>query len=293
MRKVLALGLILIFFGASITSNVSGNINESKNIGRQFNKLGSTEVTIPDWSKDVWTQDMHTGEIIIVTNSTSIEVNNLDLIQATYAQQGLLVVLSLQVAGIIENRGSGLGVFDSVYYNFQLRTTGQDYWVWYRNQSGQLSYHNVSINLTSSNFSIVGGTLTITFSLLSADEIYKNLDVSAAYINANFSDPEHYVIINDIAPNPLLKKAIFIGFIRNVTKTNDYITFNPTHMTAVWLSPLRVNRNSSGRVMISKNYFGYIGHWIIIGMFKVDPMFTKDIPEYTTVNRFLHEPRFH
>ena len=41
----------------------------------------------------------------VIMNSTDIEVDNLDLIQTTYLQQGSLVTLSVQVAGRIEDRG--------------------------------------------------------------------------------------------------------------------------------------------------------------------------------------------
>ncbi len=116
---------------------------------------------------------------------------------------------------------------DSVEYDFQLITSGQDYSVSYSNQTGQLINGFEQINLTSSDFSVVGDTLSITFSLISADEIYENLSVTSTYIKikGNFSveDPS-IVFLSDVAPNPPL--MISDAYASNIGSIGENIQFN-------------------------------------------------------------------
>ena len=152
------------------------------------------ETIIPDYIGDVYSIDYVTGETIIITNSTDIEVNNLDLTQATVTQIGIQITLSLQVVGIIEDRGELIDPygspfnFDTVEYGFQLITSEDEYMISYCNQTGRLTNGVMQINLTSSDFSVIDDTLSITFSLMNSDEVYENLTVSSTYIKANFSN---------------------------------------------------------------------------------------------------------
>jgi hypothetical protein len=133
------------------------------------------------------------------------------------------VFLSLQVVGLIENRGELLDLYgnftdiDAVEYDFQLTTSEQDYMISYCNQTGKLIYDDVELNLTSSDFSVVGDKLSIWLPLLSAEEIYETLSVTSTYIKFNFSeDPEDLVYFSDVAPNPPLEiniNAPNIGFV--------------------------------------------------------------------------------
>jgi PKD repeat protein len=175
--------------------------------------IRAADVTITDRTGDVWSIDYLTGEVEIITNCSDIEVKNLDLVQATYTQQGVQANLSLQVVGIIENRGNitdlsnidNITILDIAEYEFQLTTSKQDYSIRYCNRTGQLYYNDTQINLTSSDFSVLGDTLSITFLLQSADEIYENLSVTAYYIKVNLSNiSSGFVFLSDVAPNPPL-----------------------------------------------------------------------------------------
>jgi hypothetical protein len=191
--------------------------------------------TITDGTGDVGLLDYLTGNASIVTSSPYINVDNLDLIKATYTQQGMQATLSLQVKGNIENRGTILDLinldnfttFDSVEYEFRLTTSEQDYSVTYSNNTGQLLYESgEQINLTSSDFSVVSNTLTIFFTLTSTNETYTNLSVTSTYIKANLSavDSSGMVYLSDVAPNPSL--AIYEAYASNLGSIGEKIQFN-------------------------------------------------------------------
>jgi PKD repeat protein len=186
---------------------------------------------------DVGSIDFLTGETIVVSNHPDINVENLDLVKTTYTQQGTQATVSLQVKGNIENRGKLLDWYnedilnslDTVYYEFQIFTSEQDYLVTYSNETGMQQYNDVQNNLTSSNFSVVGSTLTITFTLVSADETYSNLSVTSYFIKGNFleaanSEDINIVLLSDIAPNPPL--AVFDAFASNIGSIGESIQFN-------------------------------------------------------------------
>ena len=190
--------------------------------------------TITDGAGDVSSVDYSTGDTKIVTSSLDINVDNLDLIKATYTQQGTQATLSLQVKGNIENRGTmldmnnadNLTALDTVEYDFQLTTSEQDYTVTYSNKTGQLAYGDEQINLTSSDFSVAGNTLTIFFTLTSTNETYTNLSVTSTYIKANLSaiDSSGMVYLSDVAPNPSL--AIYEAYTSNLGSIGEKIQFN-------------------------------------------------------------------
>jgi hypothetical protein len=177
--------------------------------------------------------DYFTGESSIVTNSSDIEIDNLDLVQATYTKQGIQVNLSLEVRGIIEDRGELIDLehenqtyFNMVEYGFDLITSEEDYRIAYCNQTGRLEYDDVELNLTSSAFSVVGDTLSITFPLASIDEEFENFTVTSTFIKANLSnpDPSEFIYFSDIAPNLPLK--IFRVYAPTCGYVGETIQFN-------------------------------------------------------------------
>ena len=187
---------------------------------------------ITDGTNDVNSIDMTTGESKVVTYSPDINVDNLDLIKATYTQQGIQATVSLQVKGNIENRGKIIDInnpdalnFNAVEYEFQLTTSEQDYAIRYSNETGQLLIGgNEQINLTSSDFSAVGDTLTISFALTSADETYSNLSVTSTYLKVDLSDEASLVFLSDVAPN--LPLAVSYAYASNIGSIGENIQFN-------------------------------------------------------------------
>jgi PKD repeat protein len=195
--------------------------------------------TITDGTGDV--SSINTiGDAVLITYSPEIDVDNLDLIQATYTQHEKQATVSLQVVGNIENRGK---IFDpnsadmninAVGYTFQLITSQETYVVEYANETCQLSYSEVLQNLTTSDFSVVEGTLTVSFTLASAEETYTSLDVSSALTKINFSafeDPSSepdlenaFILLSDVAPNPPL--MIYDAYTSNIGSIGENIQFN-------------------------------------------------------------------
>jgi PKD repeat protein len=191
------------------------------------------DATISDGMNDVSSVDYLTGETKVVTSSPDITVANLDLIQATFAQQGTQATVSLQVKGNIEKRGKImdpysediLTTFNTVEYGFQLTTSEQDYSVSYSNDTGMLVIGDQQTNLTASDFSVVGDTLTVVFALTSANETYLNLSVTSTYIKANFSSDEpSLVYLSDVAPNPPL--VVYDAYASNLGSIGESIQFN-------------------------------------------------------------------
>jgi len=176
--------------------------------------------TIVDGTGDVSSIDYFTQETTIVTSHPDINVNNLDIVQATYNQQGTQATVTLQVKGSIENKGQlpdqmfedplleSLN-FNFVEYSFEVTTSKQVYTIAYVNQTGQFDDGIETSNLTSSDFSVVGDTLSITFLLTSAEEVYENLSVETVFMKLNVTsyteeDPTSFALLTDLAPNPSL-----------------------------------------------------------------------------------------
>ena len=115
-----------------------------------------------------------------------------------------------------------------VEYDFSLSTTEQDYTISYANQTGQISNGVDTTNLTSSDFTVVGDTLTITFDLTSAAEVYDNMSVTSMFVKMNLSagdmDISGFVYLSDIAPNPALE--IMEAYAPNIGSVGETIQFN-------------------------------------------------------------------
>jgi PKD repeat protein len=193
--------------------------------------------TITDVTGDVSSVDYSTYETTIVTSSPDINVDNLDIVKATYTQQGTQATVTLQVRGSIENRGKFIDPMSEDYnynlnfveYDFEITTSEQAYTINYVNQSGQFSDGIETRNLTSSDFSVVGDTLSLTFLLTSAAEIYENLSVTSMFLKINLSSIEEdftgFVWLSDLAPNPALS-LLDASSETNIGLVGENIQFN-------------------------------------------------------------------
>jgi len=196
----------------------------------------AADITITDIIEDVSSIDYLTQGTTIVTSNPNIDVDNLDIIKATYTQQGTQATVTVQVRGSIENRGKIIDLYDEnsfgalnfVEYDFQITTSEQDYTISYANQTGQISNYIETRNLTSSDFTVVGDTLTIIFSLTSAEEVYDNMSVTSMFVKMNFAGDEpditDFVYLSDIVPNPTLE--IMEAYAQNVGSVGENIQFN-------------------------------------------------------------------
>ncbi|HWR27532.1 MAG TPA: PKD domain-containing protein [Candidatus Thermoplasmatota archaeon] len=196
----------------------------------------AADVTITDIIEDVSSVDYITQGTTVVTSNPYIDVANIDIVKATYSQQGTQATVTIQVRGSIENRGKIIDDYDQdsfndlnfVEYDFSLSTSEQDYTISYANQTGQISNGIDTTNLTSSDFTVAGDTLTIVFPLTSATEVYDNMSVTSMFVKMNILGDEpdltDFVYLSDIAPNPALE--IMEAYAPNIGAVGDTIQFN-------------------------------------------------------------------
>jgi len=175
---------------------------------------------ITDGTGDVISTDAN-GNIGIITYSPEIDVNGLDIKEATYTLQGNTIALTLQVKGSILDHGKFFDEsqidenftykWDFVSYQFILATSVEDYTIIYTNKTCNFTSNLITYDLPSSNFSVIGDTLTVTFPSTIAIEKYESLDVQSVFSKIDLSgylgegDFEGtFFMIADTAPNPEL-----------------------------------------------------------------------------------------
>jgi len=202
----------------------------------------AADETITDAIEDVAAYDYLSGETTVITSSPYIDVDNIDIMQSTYTQQGSQATVTLQVSGVIEDRGridymefeyDLFNTLDSVDYMMTLTTMEQDseqeYTVRYSNKTGQLTRGSETpVNLTTSDFSVAGDTLTVSFTLDSSQEAYESLVVESTYVKMNLTpdnpDFTQFVILSDISPNPPL--TILAPYAPDIGSVGETIQFN-------------------------------------------------------------------
>ena len=210
----MSIGIIFLVIGTSCIPPIRGDIGKKTSgilLGRGSNPAN---VTITDYIGDVCSLNYTTQETSIITSHPDIDVVNLDIVQTTFTRQEALVTLSVQVVGQIENRGHLIDFYNGtvddlnfVEYDIFVSTSEQDYTLSYCNLTGQLSNGNETVNLTSSDFSVVGDTLLIWFSVMSPQETYESMSTSSMFVKMNLSsgDLSELVYLADLAPNPPLE----------------------------------------------------------------------------------------
>ena len=171
-------------------------------IGSMYSVVAADEEeSIEDPEGDVFVFDYASEDLEdLVTTS---EKPNIDIKEVTYAKNdgSAEVTLTLEVYGNIEDKGSlDSEDFDSlnlVSYGLSLSTSQDTYEVNYINQTCQLSYSNYTVvNIT--DFSIDGGTLSIQFDLLNADEAYDEMIANTVELIFSGEDIGYYM---DMAPD--------------------------------------------------------------------------------------------
>lgn len=272
-KKWIAFGIMLLFIGANVVSSSGGSTGNNKVAGHTSPTQNPADETFTDWTADVCSFNYYRNTWTIITNSTDVEVDNIDLIQTSFAQQDSQVTLDLQVAGRIEDRGHP-GNFtnetNEVDYYFLLTTSEREYFVGYINQTGFLFYDDVHINLTASDFSILNDTLSITFSLLNLTETFQNLSVAASFVKANLSSPSTIVLLQDTVPNQWTKVLLFGTY--NITdRRGAYMELEADRLWMIRFQPFQLIRFKPGGIIrISTPYFArLITDRFIIGMVDV------------------------
>jgi hypothetical protein len=248
-KKWIVVGIMVLCIGASVVPTISGNTGQ-KRIDSSHTQTPAYE-TITDWTDDVCSYNYFRNTWTIITNSSDIEVDNIDLVETCYTQQDTQVTVSVQVAGRIEDRGHPGNITnetDEVDYFFMLTTSERFYYVGYINQTGFLFYDDVHINLTSSDFTVLNDTLSIAFSLVNLTETYQNLSVTAAYVKANFTSPSTIVMLQDTVPNEWAKVLLF-GTYKGADQKGAYMTLEAVRLWMIRLHPFQLTRFKPGGII--------------------------------------------
>ena len=158
----------------------------------------SEELT--DGVDDVFTVDMFgysEEEFSYISEHEDIDIDNLDIVKATYEREDKAVTLTLEVKGEIEDRGNiedleyaseDLSI-NTVGYGFDLITSSETYSILYANKVCQLTDSTTaeSVNISESDWSVVDATLTVSFTLNDADETYDSLSVTSTFMKLDWS----------------------------------------------------------------------------------------------------------
>jgi len=159
------------------------------------------EEIIEDPFGDVFVFDFDSEDLENLT--TTDEKPNIDIKKITYAKDNgnKEVTLIIEVYGIIEDKGSlDSEDFDSLHlisYGLSLSTSQDSYEINYINKTCQLSYSNYTVvNIT--DFSVAGGTLTIQFDVLNADETYDEMVANTVELIFSGGEISYYM---DMAPD--------------------------------------------------------------------------------------------
>jgi len=159
------------------------------------------EETIEDPFGDVYVFDFDSEDLENLT--TTDEKPNIDIKKITYAKNtgSTEVTLTIEVYGEIEDKGSldseDFNSLNLVAYSLFLSTSQDSYEIFYINKTCQLSYSDyTTVNIT--DFSVAGGTLTIQFDLLNADETYDEMIANTFELIFSGEDIGYYM---DMAPD--------------------------------------------------------------------------------------------
>jgi PKD repeat protein len=210
--------IIFIFVGTSFFPGIAGSVRIPAVDMHQLTASGRSNEVLFDVLGDVCSVNF-TQDTEVVHTHPDIEVDNIDIAEARATQLGNQITVSVQVAGAIENRGKIIDLYNEdnfsnlnfVEYDFFVSTNEDGYTLSYANYTGQISNGTDTINLTSADYSVVGDTLSIWFSIGSADEQYMSLSATSMFVKMNFSeegeDETDFVYLTDLVPNPPLSIA--------------------------------------------------------------------------------------
>jgi hypothetical protein len=193
------------------------------------------EINITDTVFDICTYDYDKQESIHVTyqpDYPDVTLENLDIIKAHYTLQGTHATVSLKVRGSIENKGNTHDLYKQpfayVKYQFHLSTLEEYYYIVYVNQTAFVQTGLESIdpvekhNLNSSDFSVMGDTLTISFNLTSPSETYLDFTAESIFLS---SVENTTTMLSDFAPNRELEATAYAQDIGTVGETIQFIGF--------------------------------------------------------------------
>ncbi len=188
-------------------------------------------------------------ELEPVTENQYVEVDNIDIKEVTLTIDGTNAEVSMEVFGVIENRGSiaettlpggdfsdSLNI-DTVQYTLNVYTDETTYFISYVNNECQVNILNGNDEIQNiTDFTVNGAILTIPFTLQSSEESYTkgNLSADVSYMRVKISDIfnateddlyEGFVWLIDTVPNILEGLE---SYATNLALVNKPVQFNAT-----------------------------------------------------------------
>jgi hypothetical protein len=168
--------------------------------------------------------DAEDDVIDYLTQETSDEYPDIDILELAYVREGINVTVSLKVKGDIRNLGNlddPTGFGDIVTYGISLITSENNmYAIVYVNETCILETIEKVENIT--DFSVVGDTLTINFNLNSSDETYTSISAESGFLKFALLEEDIEWYIDIAADEPVYILSINIPDIGEVGKPINF-----------------------------------------------------------------------
>jgi hypothetical protein len=176
LKKGMVLGIIFLFVGAGVVPSIIGfDLPTIKN----YNLSVSDDNNFDDYTDDVFCYNF---KLINSGIYRTDEKPNINIISGGYSKNGGNATLTLEVEGVIEDRGNFSYTDNIVIYGLGLNTSENMYQIMYCNGSCLDEYGYGSLT----NFVVDGSTLSITFSLNNTSETINSMVISAFDIDIDF-----------------------------------------------------------------------------------------------------------
>jgi hypothetical protein len=205
-EKGLSLSIICLFIGGAGFSTIDGFHVQTMRNDNLFSSSFLDNNTFDDYTDDVF---LFMFKAIQSRMYRTDEKPNINIVSGSYSLQGGNATLTMEVKGVIENRGN-LTDPNSVLYFFILNTSENFYDIVYCNRSCSDRYGNVI------NVEVNGSTLSVTFGLNTTSETMNSLVIDAFDIHID-NDTFQGALYYDSATN------VEYSMDMKITKPGNYL----------------------------------------------------------------------
>jgi len=173
-RKLCTAVIVVLFIGVSIVPSINGfDLPTIRNYNLSVSSV-SDDNNFDDYIDDVFCYNF---KLINRGIYRTDEKPNINIISGDYSKNGGNATLTLEVEGVIEDRGNFSDITNSVLYFLELNTSENTYIIIYCNGNCSDGHENLT------NFVVDGSTLSITFSLNNTSETINSIVIFALDFN--------------------------------------------------------------------------------------------------------------
>jgi len=170
LKNGMVLGIVCLFLGAGVVPSINGfDLPTIRNYDLSVSSV-SYDNNFDDYIDDVICYNF---ELINGGIYRTDEKPNINIISGGYSKNDGNVTLTLEVEGVIEDRGNFSNIDNMVCYTLELYTSENTHYLIYCNGSCLDEYENLT------NFVVDGSTLSVTFSLNNTSETINSIVVFA------------------------------------------------------------------------------------------------------------------